>query len=156
ASPAEVQAAARAAAGPSSNLGMLIATTAPGTNAMTFEPGTAMMIKAGATLVFQGHYTANGTAATDRSSVGMIFAKAAPADEMRAGSFINGKLLIPAGEADQRVDAEVTLTQDIHLYGLFPHTHLRGKRWEYTLVYPDGKTEKFFSVPNYDFNWQTY
>lgn len=40
--------------------------------------------------------------------------------------------------------------------GTLPHTHLRGKRWEYRLVYADGRTEPILSVPNYDFNWQTY
>ncbi len=46
----------------------LAATTAPGTNAMTFRPGTAIRIKAGAVLVFQIHYTANGKVARDTTS----------------------------------------------------------------------------------------
>ena len=49
-----------------------------------------------------------------------------------------------------------TFAQDAEIYGLFPHTHLRGIRWEYTLVHPDGRTEKILDVPRYDFNWQTY
>jgi hypothetical protein len=136
--------------------GRLIATTAPGTNAMTFKPGTAMLIKAGAVLVFQVHYTVSGEPAKDRSSVGMVFAKAEPADEMRAAQFVNGRFVIPAGAADFKVDSEVGFSQDVRIWGMFPHTHLRGKRWEYTLVYPDGRTEKILSVPTYDFNWQTY
>ena len=55
--------------------GTLIATTAPGTNAMWFAPGSAVKIKAGSTLLLQVHYTANGTAAIDLSKVGFIFAK---------------------------------------------------------------------------------
>ena len=39
---------------------------------------------------------------------------------------------------------------------MFPHTHLRGIRWEYTLIYPDGREERILDVPEYDFNWQTY
>ena len=42
------------------------------------------------------------------------------------------------------------------LVGLFPHTHVRGKRWSYTLELPDGTTKSILSVPRYDFNWQTY
>jgi hypothetical protein len=38
---------------------------------------------------------------------------------------------------------------------MLPHTHLRGKSWEYTVTYPDGKSETILSVPKYDFNWQT-
>jgi hypothetical protein len=38
---------------------------------------------------------------------------------------------------------------------MLPHTHLRGKRWEYTLTYPDGRSEVILRVPKYDFGWQT-
>ena len=27
------------------------------------------------------------------------------------------------------------------MWGLFPHTHLRGKKWEYKLVLPDGTSQ---------------
>ncbi len=42
------------------------------------------------------------------------------------------------------------------MWGLFPHTHVRGKRWNYVLALPDGTRRPLLSVPNYDFNWQTY
>jgi hypothetical protein len=38
---------------------------------------------------------------------------------------------------------------------MLPHTHVRGKRWEYQAIYPDGRTETILAVPKYDFNWQT-
>ena len=41
------------------------------------------------------------------------------------------------------------------LRSLLPHTHLRSKSWEYSAIYPDGRTEVILSVPKYDFNWQT-
>jgi hypothetical protein len=136
--------------------GALIATTAPGTNAMIFKPGTAMLVKAGSTLSFQIHYTANGTAASDLSSVGMIFAKEPPTTEIRNSAFVNPLFELPAGDSNKRVDATIEFTQDSHIYALFPHTHLRGKSWEYRMVYPDGHTEVVLAVPQYDFNWQTY
>ncbi|MCI0366356.1 MAG: hypothetical protein L0219_21045, partial [Phycisphaerales bacterium] len=46
--------------------------------------------------------------------------------------------------------------QDTSILSIFPHTHLRGKSWEYRMVYPDGRSEVVLSVPKYDFNWQTY
>ena len=76
--------------------------------------------------------------------------------EVRVGSFFNGTLLLPAGSSDTKVPAEVEFLQDATVYGLFPHTHLRGKAWEYTLVLPDGTAKNILSVPRYDFNWQTY
>jgi hypothetical protein len=137
-------------------MGALIATTAPGTNAMTFKPGTALRIRAGATLAFQVHYTANGEATRDRTSVGLIFAKQPPQQEIRTSAFVNPMFVIPPGAADHAVDSAIQFTEDVHISALFPHTHLRGKSWEYRLVYPDGRTEVVLSVPKYDFNWQTY
>ncbi len=32
--------------------------------------------------------------------------------------------------------------------------HLRGKSYEYTAIFPDGRSEKLLTVPKYDFNWQ--
>ncbi len=32
--------------------------------------------------------------------------------------------------------------------------HVRGKAFDYTLVYPDGRSEVILSVPKYDFDWQ--
>jgi hypothetical protein len=40
------------------------------------------------------------------------------------------------------------------LMSMLPHMHLRGKSFDYKLVYPDGKEETLLSVPRYDFAWQ--
>jgi copper type II ascorbate-dependent monooxygenase-like protein len=136
--------------------GSLVATTAPGTNAITFKPGAALRIKAGAVLAFQIHYTANGTLTRDRTSVGMIFAKKPPQQEMRNSAFVNPLFVIPPGAANQAVESAIKFNEDSHLWALFPHTHLRGKSWEYRLVHPDGRSEVVLSVPKYNFNWQTY
>ena len=136
--------------------GSLIATTAPGTNAMIYKPGTALLIKAGASFFFQVHYTSNGAAAKDRTSVGLVFAKTPPQQEIRNSAFINAMFVIPAGAVDQTVESAIQFSEDVHITALFPHTHLRGKSWEYKLVYPDGRSEVVLSVPKYDFNWQTY
>jgi len=136
--------------------GNLIATTAPGTNAMVYAPGDAMKVPAGSTLILQVHYTANGKGETDQSSVGMIFAKQAPQREIHNSAIMNPMMKVPAGSSDQAIDSAVEFTQDAHITALFPHTHLRGKSWEYRLIYPDGRSEVVLTVPHYDFNWQTY
>ena len=69
---------------------------------------------------------------------------------------MNPLLVLPAGAADQTVPSAIQFKEDMHITALFPHTHLRGKSWEYRLVYPDSRTEVVLSVPTYDFNWQTY
>jgi len=134
----------------------LIATYAPGTAPQTFRPGTAMRLPPGGVVEFQMHYTANGTAGTDRTKVGMIFANEPPAVEIRASQFLNGQFTIPPGAADHRVDTSVGFRENVTLWGLFPHTHVRGKRWNYVVALPDGTMKPLLSVSKYDFNWQTY
>jgi hypothetical protein len=141
---------------PASGPGTLIATTAPGTNAMVYQAGSAVLIKAGSTLRFQVHYTASGKSATDISSVGMIFAKGTPKTEIKVDAFMNPTMKVAAGSSDTAVDTAIEFDQDSHIWALFPHAHLRGKSWEYRVIYPDGRKQVVLSVPNYDFNWQTY
>jgi hypothetical protein len=128
---------------------------APGSSYLKLDPGTAILMRAGSTLIVQMHYTTNGKEATDRTKIGLFLAKEAPKVEMRMGTLVNGKLDIPAGASDYSIAAEMTTTADVTVRQMLPHTHLRGKRWEYTVTYPDGRSEVILSVPKYDFNWQT-
>lgn len=137
-------------------LGALIGTTAPGTNLLTFPEGTAIRVPAGSVLTFQMHYTAMGHAMKDRTSVGFVFAKEPPEEQIITTAFYNGHFTLRPGAPNDSVPAEVGFSESVKVWGLFPHTHLRGKRWDYRLVYPDGRTESILSVPRYDFNWQTY
>ena len=136
-------------------VGYQLAAVATGTEASVFRPGTARLLKAGATLTFQMHYTTNGTAAMDQTRVGFRFAKRPPEHELRSFNMINGSFVIPAGAADYRVEASARFLEDVTVYAMLPHTHLRGKRWEYTLTYPDGRSQRLLTVPKYDFSWQT-
>lgn len=142
--------------GPPRQLGALIGSTAPGTNVLEFPKGTAMRVRAGTVLTFQMHYTAHGHETKDRTSMGFKFADAAPEEEIRAAAFVNGAFTLPAGERDIAVPSELEVTRTIRIWGLLPHTHVRGSRWQYTLQKPDGTKEVVLDVPRYDFNWQTY
>jgi hypothetical protein len=128
---------------------------AVGEDAPIHAPGTAKRIPAGSTLVFQVHYTTNGTPGKDRSRVGLIFAKEPPAREVRTGLIANPALAIPPGAASHKVEAEATFTEDVKVWTLHPHMHLRGKDMTYTVTYPDGRQQVALSVPKFDFGWQT-
>ena len=136
--------------------GRVLTTYAPGTDPQVFRPGTALRLAPGGIIELQMHYTANGKAGTDRTKIGMIFAKEPPLHELRPAQFLNATLSIPPGAANHRVDTEVGFLQDVTVWGVFPHTHVRGKRWEYSVALPDGTVTPLLSVPRYDFNWQTY
>ncbi len=56
--------------------------TAPGDMPMMLPEGMAKKIPAGSDLIFEMHYTPNGVAQKDRSSVGFVFAKEEPKFEV--------------------------------------------------------------------------
>jgi hypothetical protein len=134
----------------------IIGSYAPGTNPQVMPAGTALRLEPGGILEFQMHYTPTGEAVTDRTKIGFTFAKEEGLREVRASQFINGSFTLPAGAADVAVDADVTFLQDTTIWGMLPHTHLRGKKWRYVLELPDGTRKTILDVPRYDFNWQNY
>jgi hypothetical protein len=128
---------------------------AVGEDAPVFLPGMAKRIPKGSSLVFQVHYTTNGTPGTDRSKIGLIFAKEPPKREVRTGMVINPMFAIPPGASDHLIEAEATFNEDVNLWSMHPHMHLRGKDMTYTATYPDGRKEIVLRVPKFDFGWQT-
>jgi hypothetical protein len=134
----------------------LVATYAPGTNPQVAPSGTAFRLEPGGIIELQMHYTATGHPATDRTKVGITFSTEASPREVRAQHFMNLTMKLPAGASDAAVTTDLEFLQDATVWGLFPHTHLRGKRWAYTLELPSGEKKSILSVPRYDFNWQTY
>jgi len=126
---------------------------APGSSPDNWPEGMAKFIPAGSDLVFQMHYTTHGHRAIDRTSIGLIFAKQAPKQRVLNLQLMNSSFVIPPGVPDFRVEVHGSLPQDAVLLSFFPHMHLRGKRFEYNILHPDGSIEPLLHV-NYDFYWQ--
>jgi len=126
---------------------------APGSSPDEWPSNMAKFIPAGSDLVFQIHYTTNGTPAEDQTSVGLIFAKSPPPQRVLTLQLTNDKFVIPPGADDFRVEVHGTLPNDCTLLSLFPHMHLRGKRFEYNIVEKNGHLDPLLRV-NYHFHWQ--
>ena len=134
----------------------LVATYAPGTNPQVAPAGTAFRLEPGGFIELQMHYTATGKPTSDRTKIGITFSKEPAPREVVAQHFMNMQMKLPAGAADVPITTDLEFLQDATVWGIFPHTHLRGKKWAYQLVLPSGETRSILSVPRYDFNWQTY
>jgi peroxiredoxin len=129
---------------------------APGDMPSVYPPGVAKRIPAGADIVFQLHYTPNGKVRTDRSKLGLIFAKTPVEHEAHTLGIANNKFSIAPGDPNSEVKSSHTVKKDVYLLSFMPHMHLRGKDFLYTLVPKDGPPEVLLSVPAYDFGWQSY
>ena len=85
---------------------------------MTYSAGVARPICADAEIVLQMHYTTIGEAASDRTSVGLIFQDEQPQMEFGGGSVMNIQFVIPPGAADHEVRAERTFKEDTYLFNM--------------------------------------
>jgi hypothetical protein len=126
---------------------------APGSSPDNWPEGAAKFIPAGSDLVFQMHYMTHGHAATDQTSVGLVFTRQPPAQRVLTLQLTNDHFVIPPGVPDFRVEVHGSLPNDAVLLSFFPHMHLRGKRFEYNILHPGNAPETLLRV-NYDFYWQ--
>ena len=133
----------------------LLLVYAPGSSPESFPEGMAKFIPAHSDLIFQMHYTTNGHASMDQTSLGLVFAKQPPKQRVLTLQLANDQdnIPIPPNTDNYRVEVAGTLPNDALLLSFFPHMHLRGKKFEYNLVRADGSRETLLRV-NYDFFWQ--
>ncbi len=132
-----------------------IASFSPGQPAAIGPDQYARRIPAGSKLVFQLHYTPNGSEQIDQSEAGLVLADRKKVEkEILVTAAVNWQFRIPPGESNHRVEARHRFNQDTELYALIPHMHLRGKSFRFTAIYPDKREEILLDVPRYDFNWQ--
>ncbi|MGH9482496.1 MAG: thiol-disulfide isomerase [Terriglobales bacterium] len=126
---------------------------APGSAPDRWPASMGKFVPAGSDLVFQMHYTTNGHPARDQTSLGLVFNRAPPAQRVLTLQLTNDRFIIPPGVDNFRVEVHGTLPGDATLLSLFPHMHLRGKRFEYNLVRANGSVQPLLRV-NYNFYWQ--
>jgi hypothetical protein len=133
----------------------ILAGWAPGDMPSVFQPGIARKVPAKSRLMFEVHYTPNGTEQNDRSSVGVVLAKKPPQYAIETNILANMSLVLPPKTANQKGELTYAFKDDALVMGFMPHMHLRGTSARYIVTYPDGKSETLLFVPDYDFNWQS-
>ncbi len=141
------------------NPGAVLVGMAPGEMPVMLPPGRAKKLPAGATLLFQMHYTPNGKAQDDLSKVGLIFAKRLPKQRILTKPIYDAWFMarwkgIPAGATNHKMVCSHTFKQNVCVTAFMPHMHLRGKDFLVEAVHADGRKEVLLSVPRYNFNWQ--
>jgi len=130
---------------------------APGMTPRRFEKGMAIRAPAGSKLIFQNHYTPNGTEQQDMSYVGFVYADAKDVThEVTGASCGDLSFKIQPNDGDFKVVGRKIFLRDTMLLGINPHMHVRGKSFKYELELPDGTRQVLLDVPRYDFNWQLW
>jgi len=127
---------------------------APGNTPRFAPPGTAARIPKGSRIVLQVHYHKNGKPETDRTRIGLHFAKSPVEKRLRVAPVLNMGFEIPPGAERHEVKASMTIPTDIHLHSVIPHMHLLGRDIKLTATLPDGRALPLVWLPDWDFNWQ--
>jgi hypothetical protein len=127
----------------------------PGQRTLAMPAGMGRRVPAGSRLVFQMHYTPNGSAQTDTTRLGLLFADEATIDqEVYTLMAINQDFEIPPGATDFAVEARLDhLPREGVLLAMAPHMHVRGKACRVT-ARSGNQLQPLLEVPRYDFNWQ--
>jgi hypothetical protein len=126
----------------------------PGMVPDIYKPGQAKQIKAGTDFVITMHYTASGKDTKDQTSIGLVYSKEPPRERIVTTAAVNNRFTIPAGDGDFKAEATVPVVNPMTMISLFPHMHLRGKAFQYELIYPNGDTKTILRVDHWSLNWQ--
>lgn len=128
----------------------------PGYIPMPWLEDGAKLIPAGSDLIFEMHYSPNGTEYTDHSEISLYFAKKPPVERVIAIDTLRDlDLQIPPQDRDYHSNASMTLARPARLLSIQPHMHVRGKSMAVRAIYPDGTIDNLVTVPKYNFQWQT-
>jgi mono/diheme cytochrome c family protein len=129
---------------------------AAGAGPMVFPEGTGRLLKKGEPIIGDMHYHLYGEPTTDKTRVGLHFAKGNKVDKELVNLWVlNAEFKIPAGDPNYEAKSTFTFGQDSTILTLTPHMHYRGKDFQYTLTRPDGTKQDLLKVSKYNFGWQT-
>jgi peroxiredoxin len=127
---------------------------APGQRVHRLGEGIGYRLPAGADVLLQIHYHRTGREETDRTRLGIYFARG-PVRHTLEGVVVAGRFLfIPAGEARFRVRAAVEVQDDCLLHSILPHMHRLGRAVRVTLRPPRGPARTLLAIREWDYNVQ--
>jgi len=121
--------------------------------------GLAWPLPQGSDLVVQTHFHPSGKAEKETITFAIYFAPKAPVRSLvtvqlpPAFGLFSG-IDIPPGKADFTRKDSFTLPVDVDVVGVSAHAHYLGKSLRGWAVLPDGRSERLFSIKDWDFNWQ--
>ena len=131
-----------------------LASSSSGSAPMVYTEGRAKLLPAGATLVFQIHYTPTGTRHVSETTLALQLAEKPPREAVWTGAITTVAFKIPPGANAHVVEATSRFARDGLVTSLRPHMHVRGRSFRYIAELPDGRQRILLDVPRWDFDWQ--
>jgi hypothetical protein len=126
----------------------------PGMTARFAPEGVGRVITPGSDIAIQIHYHPVGKPMSDRSSVGLYFAKKPITKTMVGYALSTDRIDIPAGAKRHRIIQSTRLRADVHLYTAVPHAHFLCRELRLAATLPDGTIQPLLWISDWDFDWQ--
>jgi hypothetical protein len=126
-----------------------------GTGPQILPELTGMDLPRGSDLILQVHYHPIGKEQTDRSALGLHFAKGPTRHFVTNLRIENKQLDIPAGKQGHSTTAQSDpLPVDVRVLSIAPHMHYLGREIKVTALLPDGQTLALVWIKDWDLHWQ--
>jgi mono/diheme cytochrome c family protein/thiol-disulfide isomerase/thioredoxin len=127
---------------------------APGNRPSFLDEGVGRSLPAKSDVIIQVHYHTRGKAETDRSKIGIYFAKKPVKQVLHWSVVINPELVLPPGQSSIEIKAAWEVPVDVVLRNVSPHMHLLGRDMQISAKFPDGTVHDLIRIDDWDFNWQ--
>jgi hypothetical protein len=127
---------------------------APGQMPRQLPEGTGYFLPKGADVVMQVHYHRDGRPETDRTQLGLYFAKKPVARQFQSMVIPGRFIFIPVGSDHYQVAGSIWCRSDCTLHSVMPHMHMLGREVQVTMTPPDGPSRTLIAIKDWDYNWQ--
>ena len=127
---------------------------APGNRPTHLAEGIGRSLPGKSDVIIQVHYHPRGKAETDRSKIGIYFAKKPVKQMLHWSVVINPELELPPGQSNIEVKAAWEVPVDVVAHTVSPHMHLLGRDMQISVKFPDGHVQDLIKIDDWDFNWQ--
>ncbi|MBI3949414.1 MAG: ascorbate-dependent monooxygenase [Acidobacteria bacterium] len=137
-------------------LGFFIGGWTPGATPLVLPEGVGLFVPAHSRIVMQVHYHPTGEPESDRTQVGLYFARGPIQKKLHVLPVLNTQFVIPAGAEHYKVTASLTLPPGLNMHALaiLPHMHQLARQVQVEAIYPDGTTACLVKIDDWDFHWQ--
>ena len=133
----------------------------PGSTPTQLPSGFGEKLPKNAKIVMQIHYPAGTSGMKDSTELHLFFSSSSSIRSVYVTPVLNHytnispALVIPANTVKSFVESQpIPLT--FSMLGVAPHMHLLGQNIDVFGVGPAGDTQKYISIPKWDFHWQDF
>jgi peroxiredoxin len=127
---------------------------APGIQPTPLPEGIGRFLPRGGDIIIQMHYHPSGKVETDRTSIGLHFARKPIRQTLHWAAALNPELQLPPGGSNVEIKAAWPVPVDLVAHAVTPHMHLLGRDIAMSITYPDGRVQDLIKIDAWDFNWQ--